>query len=183
MMRDVHSRRLLERNGRHIVLAMLDLILPTYTFALTFSQKLVHDVPDEQMCAQPVPDRVMNHAAWVIGHLAWANDNALRTLGREPSLGEPWKAMFAMGSKPLPDRAAYPTKVELLRVFTDAHARLLDAVREATPEMLAAPAPDRMRARFPTVATMLAGLMTSHYANHNGQLSAWRRAMGFPSVF
>jgi hypothetical protein len=50
------------------------------------------------------------------------------------------------------------------------------------PEALARPAPERMRSRFPTVANVLLGLMTSHFASHLGQLSAWRRAVGLPSV-
>ena len=51
---------------------MMDLILPAFELNLWYSQKLVADVPDEQMCAQPVAGRVLNHPAFLLGHLAWS---------------------------------------------------------------------------------------------------------------
>jgi hypothetical protein len=162
---------------------MLDLLLPTYNFNLTYAQKLAADVPDDQMCAQPVPDRVMNHPAFVLGHLAWASDNVIKFLGQEPALTADWKELVVTGGKPLADRSRYPAKDVLLKALENAHTRLAAAVATATSETLAQPAPERMRARFPTVGSMLLGLMTAHEASHLGQFSAWRRAMGFPSVF
>jgi hypothetical protein len=162
---------------------MLDLVLPTYNFTLMYAQKLVADVPDEQLCAQPLADRVLNHPAFVLGHLAWANNNGVIILGQPSGLPEGWKELFGFGAKPLSDRSRYPSKAELLKTLEEAHARLADALSKATPEMLAQPAPERMRNRYPTVGQMLLGLMTAHEASHLGQLSAWRRAMGYPSVF
>jgi len=163
---------------------MMDLIMPAFKLNLWYSQKAVADVPDEQMCAQPVAGRVMNHPAFVLGHLAWAaGDVALDKLGLPPSCPAGWKELFTMGAQPSADRSRYPSKAELLKGLEDAHARLGEAVTKASPETLAKPAPERIRDRFPTVGALLAALMTSHHASHNGQLSAWRRAMGLPSVF
>ena len=161
---------------------MLDLLLPAYNFALFYANKLVADVPDNQMTGQPVTGRVLNHAAWTLGHLAWANDNALDLIG-EPRTLSAWTETMGVGSKPVADRAAYPLKVDLLAALTDAHARMIAALRTVDPAKLAAPGPERMRQMFPTVGHMLAGLITSHESAHLGQLSAWRRAMGFPSAF
>ena len=88
-----------------------------------------------------------------------------------------------MGAKPLDDRSAYPSKEVLLQKLAEAHHRLGDAVASAAPEKLAEPSPERIRNRFPTIGHMVLGLMTSHYANHLGQLSGWRRASGYPSIF
>ena len=162
---------------------MIDLVLPVYDFTLTYAQKLVADVPDEQMCAQPVAGRVMNHPAFILGHLAWAEDGIAGLVGGKSALGADWKALFAMGETPQADRPRYPSKDALLKALEGAHARLVAAASAATPEALAQPAPERMRGRFPTVGNMLTGLMTAHASMHLGQLSAWRRAMGFPSVF
>jgi len=163
---------------------MMDLVLPAFHLNLWYSQKLVADVAEEQMCAQPVAGRVMNHPAFLLGHLAWAaGDVAAGFVGLPPGCPEGWKELFGMGATPLADRSRYPSKAVLLQTLEDAHARLADAVPKAAPEVLAAPAPERARARFPTVGAMLLGLMTSHEASHNGQLSAWRRAMGLPPVF
>lgn len=162
---------------------MLDLVLPTYNFTLQYAQKLIADIPDEQLCTQPLPDRVLNHPAFVLGHLAWANNNGATLLGRPSGLQEGWKELYGMGAKPLSERSRYPSKAELFKALEDAHARLTDALGKATPEQLAQPAPERMRNRYPTLAHALLGLMTAHETSHLGQLSAWRRAMGFPSVF
>lgn len=163
---------------------MFELILPTFHFALDYTRKLAAGVPDDRWAGQPAPGATMNHAAWTIGHLAWANDNMVRRLGRAPALDDAWRGLFGMGTAPLPDRSAYPSGAVLLGELEAAHARLAEAVAAAPPEVFAAPpAEERMRARFPTVGIMTAGLMTAHHASHNGQLSAWRRAMGFPPVF
>ena len=125
----------------------------------------------------------MNHAAFTIGHLAWAHDNALKMLGLTPALSDEWRALFAMGERPLPERSSYPDKATLLRELEATHARLADAISNASAETLTQPTPERMRHMFPTTGQMLYGLMSAHFGNHLGQLSAWRRAMGFPSVF
>ena len=52
------------------------------------------DVPDEQMCAQPVPGQVLNHAVFLLGHLIWAGDSVLGLLGQKPVLGTEWKDSF-----------------------------------------------------------------------------------------
>lgn len=165
---------------------VFELARPSYNMMLMYGQKLVADVPDEKMCAQPVANRVMNHPAFLLGHLAWVNGNRAAALSGQPAgaAAKPeWKELFGMGATPSTDRAKYPSKAELLQAFEESHARLGEAAAKATPEAFAAPTPEPMRNRFPTVGAMVLGLMTSHFATHLGQLSAWRRAMGFPSVF
>ena len=161
---------------------MKDLVLPTYNLTLSYAQRLAADVPDEQMCAQPVAGRVMNHPAFLLGHLAWAGDVACGMLGQPPALAD-WKELFGQGAAPLADRSRYPSKAVLLKALEDAHGRVIDALTKAGPEVLTQLPPERMRSRFPTVANALLGLMTSHESTHLGQFSAWRRAMGLPSVF
>jgi hypothetical protein len=165
---------------------IFELARPVYNMMLGYGQKLVADIPDDQMCAQPVEGRVMNHPAFILGHLAWVHDNRAAALNGQPPAGAAtpeWKELFGMGSKPATERSKYPSKAELVKAFEESHARLGEAAAKATPDALAQPSPEPMRARFPTVGAMVLGLMTSHFATHLGQLSAWRRAMGFPSVF
>jgi hypothetical protein len=162
---------------------MMDLILPAFELNLWYTQKLVADVPDEQMCAQPVAGRVLNHAAFVLGHLAWsADDVAADRLGLPPACPANWKELFGIGAQPSPDRSRYPSKAVLLKALEDAHARLADAVTKAAPEVLTQPPPEMFRDRCHTLGALLAVMMTTHEATHNGQLSAWRRAMGLPSA-
>jgi hypothetical protein len=162
---------------------MMDLILPVFRLNLWYTQTLVADVSDEGMCAQPVAGCVMNHPAFLLGHLAWAaGDLAADKVGLPPACPAGWKALFGTGAQPLPDRSRYPSRTALLKVLEDAHVRLADAVTKAPPEVLNQPVPEAFRDRIPTVGAWLAGLMASHEALHNGQLAAWRRAMGLPPV-
>jgi hypothetical protein len=162
---------------------MFEILMPAYNFLLTYANRLVEDVPDERMCEQPVAGRTMNHPAWLLGHLAWAKDRAVTMLGQPSALPAEWKDRFAMGSTPQDDRGGYPSKAELLAALESAHTRLAAAAEAASVEKLSEPAPERMRSRFPTLGNFFAGLMSSHYSNHLGQLSAWRRAMGYKSAF
>lgn len=162
---------------------VFDIIRPSFDLMPMYAHKLVDDIPDEQLCRQPVPGVTMNHAAFLLGHLAWANDNGCVLLGHAAAFPAEWKPLFVMGATPLAERDKYPSKAELLGALDAAHARLAECATSATPEAIAAPTPERVRARFPTVGNMVGGLMTGHYANHLGQLSAWRRACGFKSVF
>lgn len=161
---------------------MKEAVLHAYSLNLGYTQKLVADISDDQLCAQPVPGRVMNHAAFLLGHLAWVSDSVTSLLsGVTPQLSD-WKEVYGMGAKPVTDRSCYRPKAELLKALEDAHRRLSETYSKATPEVLAQPAPDRFRARFATVGHIAVTMMTVHGGLHNGQLSAWRRALGWPAV-
>ncbi|HZU35634.1 MAG TPA: DinB family protein [Gemmataceae bacterium] len=159
---------------------MLELALPIYKLNLTYAQKLVADVPDEQFCAQPVSGRVLNHPAFVLGHLAWVSKRALGYVAQGAPSDVEGADLFGMGAVPQADRSRYPSKERLLGDLETAHAALAAAVSKARPEVLQQPAAERIRARFPTVEHLLLHMLTSHEATHLGQLSAWRRALGLP---
>jgi hypothetical protein len=161
---------------------MKEMVISVYALGLNYARKLVADVPEEQMCAQPVPGQVLNHATFLLGHLIWAEDSALGLLGQKPVLGAEWKDSFSMGKTPGSDPSRYPSKETLVKTLEEVHNRLVAAYLAATPEVLDQPSPERLRARFATIGTAILGLMTSHRSLHVGQLSAWRRAMGFPGV-
>jgi len=109
----------------------------------------VADVPDEQMCAQPVPGRVLNHAAFLLGHLIWAEDSALGLLGRKRCWGPSGASRLPWAATPGDDRSRYPSKESLVKTLEEVHSRLVAAYVEATPEVLAQPAPERCAAALP----------------------------------
>src|SRR5579862_3169524 len=113
---------------------MLEIIRPTFDFGLVYAEKLVADIPDDQLTGQPAPGRVMNHAAFTLGHLAWAHDNMLNILGQTPARTA-WKELFGMGAKPQTNRSLYPSKEELLAALKQTSAALVSAVEKAPPEV------------------------------------------------
>lgn len=162
-------------------------ILGVYGFNLAYAKRLVDDVSAEQFTAQPRVDgcAVPNHPAWVLGHLANTSGVFGATLlGVEPHQRDGWKELFGGGSKPLSDASLYPDKAALLAALEESHQHIAAAFDKAGDARLAETNPaERLRPIFPTIADMIVFIMTSHEATHLGQLSAWRRAMGLPSVF
>ena len=160
---------------------MLDSVLRGYARNLDYANRLVADVPPEAMAAQPAPG--MNHAAWVIGHLTFVCDLLGGVVGLAPAMPEAWLPIFNNESKPSADAAIYPDKATLVSALARGHARVAEAVATAGPEAMGRPLPDENFRKFlPTIGDAVVYLCTSHESVHLGQLSAWRRAQGLPSV-
>jgi hypothetical protein len=161
---------------------MLHLAAPLFEQNLGYARRLVADLSDEQLTKEPVSDCVLNHAAFVIGHLAWVCDFGATLLGENAAIDPNWREIFSSAAKPSVDRSVYPTKTILFKAYEDAHTRLASVALAATPEKLQELPPERFRSRFQTVAHFVLHMLTNHEAVHLGQLSAWRRACGLPSV-
>ncbi len=146
-----------------------------------YARRLVADIPEDKMAEQPAEG--MNHAAWVLGHLAYVFDSMIAVWGQKPSMSPEWKALFNVPSKPMPERDKYPSKPELWDAYEQAYQRIVDVVRSASDEDLAREFPNpKLRASLPTVGVAMVHILTSHQGQHLGQLSAWRRVQGLPGV-
>jgi hypothetical protein len=162
---------------------MIDHLLLTYQRNLEYAQKLVADVPDGKMTIQPAQGTTMNHAAWLIGHLATTSTFVAGLLGAKAAVPAEWEKLFGYGSKPASDPNEYPAKAELLRALEASHGTVAAAVRKLPTARWSDPFPmAEMRSFVPTLGDGVVFLLTTHEGMHLGQLSAWRRAQGLPSV-
>ena len=85
--------------------------------------------------------------------------------------------MFAPGTVPSSDAAAYPPMADLVRLFRSVYADFVANAPRAAPEALAAPNPyEPARGAFPTAGSFVEYMLTGHLAYHLGQLSVWRTA-------
>lgn len=153
-----------------------------YRMLHDYARRLVADVPEERMTAQPSPG--MNHPQWVLGHLAICTDYAADLLG-DPAKAcpEAWHRDFGPSSIPLPELPEPPTKAALWSALESGHARVEALLPRADPLTLALPHPiDFLRPALQTNGELLAHLLSTHEAIHLGQLSTWRRAAGLPRV-
>lgn len=157
---------------------MLQFAEPLFVQNLAYAKRLVADLTDEQCTQQPLAVRELNHATFVLGHLAYVCDVGATLLGL-PALHANMKDAYGMGAKP---GTSGPAKAELLALYEAAHNRLVAAALAAKTELLQELPPERFRARFPTIGHVVLHLLTNHQAVHLGQLSAWRRALGLPAV-
>ena len=161
---------------------MFNMAVFLYEANLGYAKRLVADLSDDQMVAQPIAGRELNHPAFMLGHLAFVADFGCSLLGHEMTSTPKFKETYSSAAKPQGDRTVYLAKADTLAVYEENHARLAAAAVAATPEILHGLPPERMRSRFPTVAHTILHMLTNHEAVHLGQLSAWRRALGLPSV-
>ena len=155
---------------------MIQHLLFVYDMNLKRAERLVDDLTDEQMVAQP--SGVINHPAWTLGHLGATSDALAGMLGLPSTFPDAWREACRMGSIPSGDAADYPAKRELLAQLRAQHERVAEAVAAVDAERLQQPTPPRLRERFPTIGDFAAALMTMHEGHHLGQLAAWRRALG-----
>jgi hypothetical protein len=68
-------------------------LLDTWNLNLGYAKRLVVDIPDDKMALQPAPG--MNHAAWVLGHLACTADMLGAMIGAKPLSA--WRRLQGMG--------------------------------------------------------------------------------------
>lgn len=163
---------------------MLDSYLATITHTRNQTLKLITDLTDDQMVAQPAPKT--NHPAWVLGHLLLVERSFLALVGGEaiPAfIDDAWRATYGANSQPVADKSKYKSKQFYVEQLAAAREKIIARLKQMQPEDFHKPHPDpARRERFPTVghAVMLYG--TWHEAYHSGQLSTWRRVQGLSAV-
>jgi len=152
-----------------------------YRFNLGHVERLISDLTDEQMVAQP--HGLVNHPAWTLKHLVLSSDYGAQLFGLESTIPEDWKGKSSPGSLPSGDASQYPSKEVLLAALRVQHDRITDVVLGVEASFFDQDCPsERLRSHFPKMGDFVGFLMASHEAGHIGQLAAWRRAMGLDPV-
>ena len=146
---------------------MVEHLIHTYAFNLEHIKKIVADVSDEQMTLQPTG--LVNHPAWTIGHLASASDMLAKILGLESTFPEEWKEACKTGGTPSGDTSLFPSKDQLLAELSNQHARIAEAVKQASPESLAAESAEDFRKMLATAGDIVMYIMSAHEGTHIGQ--------------
>ena len=155
--------------------------LHSFAHALDYLREQVADVSPPDMAAQP--HGIVNHPAWTISHLTHSCEMLGGVIGVPPWLPHDWARRFGTGSVPVPDVRHYEPKDRALALLRDGQSRLTAAVRQLDDARLDMPFPDESYQRvFPTVRHALTQVLVGHTANHIGQLTVWRRAMGLPRM-
>jgi hypothetical protein len=156
-------------------------VLHSFAYCLDFLREQVADVAAPDMVAQP--NGIMNHPAWVIGHLTFACQLLGGAIGLPEWLPNDLARRCGPGSVPVADASLYETKNNALAMLRDAQSRITEAVDQLDDARLDEPFPDESYVLvFPTIRHAITQVLVGHTANHIGQLSVWRRAMGLPPM-
>jgi hypothetical protein len=130
---------------------------------------------------QPFPG--MNTPYWIAGHLAISMDYARQLLGAPMKCPPAWHTDFGPGSTPGVMTGPTVPLEELVAAVGQGHADVMGLLPTVTEVWAAQPNPvDFLVANYPSMGDLMAHLLTTHEATHLGQLSAWRRVRGLPSV-
>lgn len=148
-----------------------------------YAKLLVDEVPADRFSERPAAKAPMNHATWIMGHLSIYPNYALEVIGHADLVvaKDGWEELFSFNSTCDDDTGQYPGKDEVVGHFMERHAAIGEVLGSIDDAVLAAELPDdhRMKARMGTVGNMVNFLLVAHPAIHLGQLSAWRRALGY----
>lgn len=162
----------------------IDGLLFGYRKNLDYGPKLVADLSDDQMTAQPSvnPELPSNHPAWVFSHLN-AYLPVIESVIQGQPFDDPKDHPFGMLSRPEPDASIYAPKQELVDIFVSGHKDIIRLLENADESVLGQPVSlPRWQSVMPVAGIALPYLMLNHENGHLGQISAWRRIQGLPSV-
>ena len=163
-------------------------ILNTYASTLDQAKKLVADVPDARWAELPFEGA--KSPAWVLTHLCLASGMGAGYLSEQPEevggmsgLPDSWVQAAMPGGEISGERSAYGDGATIIRELERVHALLVERFSASSDAALAQafPNPD-FREFFPTLGDAVFYLMAYHEGYHLGQLSAWRRVLGFGPV-
>ena len=156
-------------------------VLHSFAYCLDFLREQVADVAEADLVAQP--NGIVNHPAWVIGHISFACQSVGRAIGLSHWLPRDWSRRFGTGSVPTAEGGLYGSREDLLEILAETQSRMIEAVERLDDSQLDQPFPvESYRPVFPTIRHALTQVLIGHTANHIGQLSAWRHAMGLPPM-
>lgn len=138
-------------------------------------------IPPHRLTDQPA--HIVNHAAWTIAHLHFADKLMLSILGKQ-QLDVHLMRHFGPGSTPQPNldhwHKQFTDLNDAISKLVEGHALAMNAVRALTFDDLARPTKEEpARSMFPTLGDVLTYFLW-HEGYHAGQLSQWRRATGIP---
>jgi len=152
-------------------------ILDIHAMIHGFLVEAFEAVPESRMTEQP--GAIVNHPAWTLSHLN-AYAGVLLSMLDDPTVptADAELERYGYGTTPVPDRAAYATKRELLDQFRDRNARLAAVVAEKHSDYFPRPSPEKFHPHSPTIGHIAITLLVVHPPDHLGQLKQWRRAAG-----
>ncbi len=149
------------------------------------TENIVGQFQGDDWFYQPTPKA--NHALWVVGHLALA-DNAFASKFREDTDHKPagYEALFWFGTEPSSNASAYPPVDEVLAYFRNRRENLLKVLDELSDEELSAVAPPADEpgpiSGAPDVGQLF-HFAAYHEGIHCGQLTVCHRGLGHPPLY
>lgn len=162
---------------------MFDRDITLNQFLLTYCDRLLVGVTDEEF-THPMPGG--GHSPqWIIGHLTIAADYAAAMLKAPPAADKAMRQAFGPGQDEVAAEGDAFSRSTLAAALRPAYERLYPVAADADAAQLDQPHGVDLLAGsgIETRADLVAHILTTHFAVHLGQLSAWCRAHGRTPLF
>ena len=145
-------------------------------------QAVVADIPADRLNERAPGNG--HPPVWVLGHLAICAELGQKLCGGTIE-HMAWLPAFGPGSSDeITDEGRY-SKDEFMSVITNGYPKLAELAANASADVLDQPHGVELLngSALVTVGDVLSHLLSSHFAFHIAQLSAWRRAAGHSALF
>lgn len=157
-----------------------DVVLGQLQTSQFLFEKMTADLSDTEYFKPPVSGA--NHPAWILGHIACAEDWVTSILaGGNMRIPEATHKLFGSGSTCLPDASKYPARKQLDELFRNSRAHAIEAFKAFDATRWNEPNPKGPEGPFPTLGS-LGALLGFHPFWHIGQLTVCRVALGKKKV-
>lgn len=158
-----------------------DIIKTTLATTNMVTRSYLGDLTDSDLLVRPGVG--CNHIAWQLGHLLASGNQMLQSVA--PSFGielpEGFAEKHSKATADSNDPSAFYSKDEYIALFDKLDAAIIAAVDQTSEADLDQPAPESLRAWFPTVGNVYV-LLATHSLMHAGQWVPVRRSLGKPVV-
>lgn len=124
------------------------------------------------------PEGGGNCANWVVGHLVSSRNDALALLGAAPLYPPARFDRYRQGQPPLTETGEALSFDELNEKFVALQGPLVNALKNATEEVLTRPVPNSPTGNPHETVGSMATAIAFHEAYHLGQLGLLRRTLG-----
>lgn len=155
-----------------------DVIVHALTCTHAILNRFTADLQPHEYLHRPVEKA--NCAAWTVGHLALTDRHVLKQFGAElPPLPDGFDQRFSR-EEGCPEAGDFGDVSQVMPVFNEHRARLIEAVGRATSEQLDQPL-EKPHPMFATLGQFVT-FMAAHTALHVGQITIIRRSLGRPPL-
>jgi len=162
-----------------------NIIADSLQLSMGYAERLLQNVPAEHFARFARVGGVVvesNHPAFIYGHLSLYAPKVLWQLSAPaPTIPEHFENLFSKNATCKDDPDLYPPMDEITAFFFEGHRMMVGALRSTPNATFDKPNPagGKMAERFPTLGSVQAFYCGGHIMMHLGQMSAWRRMMGY----
>jgi hypothetical protein len=142
----------------------------------------LEDLSDADLLARPIPG--INHLAWQLGHLIYAENWMIETTcpGSMPALPAGFKEQHSGDTAGSDDAKAFLTKGKYRELVKEQRKASLAALEKLSDDDLNKPAPESMKWAGDTVMSVFI-MVGTHWLMHAGQWAVTRRKLGRKPLF